>query len=153
MKAIGVFDSGIGGLTVVKELIRQLPNEDLIYFGDLARVPYGIKSKETVVRFSIEDTLFLLKHNVKLITDDEAYHDNEGDLLPFTDRGLKKRDDLYLLKATTIPAVIVEILFIDNDQEASYLFYPRAHLLIAKAIFRGIEEHIDVLYGRKGEEE
>lgn len=66
-KAIGVFDSGVGGLTVVKELIRQLPNEDIIYFGDTARVPYGIKSKETVIRFSIENILFLLKHDVKLI--------------------------------------------------------------------------------------
>lgn len=66
-KAIGVFDSGVGGLTVVKELIKQLPSEDIIYFGDTARVPYGIKSKETVIRFSIENILFLLKQNVKLI--------------------------------------------------------------------------------------
>ena len=67
IKSIGVFDSGVGGLTVVKELIRQLPNEDIIYFGDTARVPYGIKSKETVIRFSIENILFLLKQEVKLI--------------------------------------------------------------------------------------
>jgi len=67
MKPIGVFDSGVGGLTVVKELIRQLPGEDIIYFGDTARVPYGIKSKETVIRFSIESILFLLKQEVKLI--------------------------------------------------------------------------------------
>jgi glutamate racemase len=66
-KAIGVFDSGVGGLTVVKELSRQLPAEDIIYFGDIARVPYGIKSQETVIRFSIENTLFLLKQDVKLI--------------------------------------------------------------------------------------
>jgi glutamate racemase len=67
MKAIGVFDSGVGGLTVVKELISQLPNEDIVYFGDTARVPYGIKSKETIIRFSIENILFLLRHKVKLI--------------------------------------------------------------------------------------
>jgi len=67
MKSIGVFDSGVGGLTVVKELIRQLPSENIVYFGDTARVPYGIKSKETVIRFSIENILFLLKHDVKLI--------------------------------------------------------------------------------------
>lgn len=67
MSPIGVFDSGVGGLTVVKELIRQLPNEDIVYFGDTARVPYGIKSKETVIRFSIENILFLLKHNIKLV--------------------------------------------------------------------------------------
>lgn len=66
-KAIGVFDSGVGGLTVAKELIEQLPYEDIVYFGDIARVPYGIKSKETVIRFSIENILFLLSHNVKLI--------------------------------------------------------------------------------------
>ncbi|OGX44611.1 MAG: glutamate racemase [Omnitrophica WOR_2 bacterium RIFCSPLOWO2_02_FULL_45_28] len=66
-KAIGVFDSGVGGLTVVRELIRQLPNEDIVYLGDTARVPYGIKSKETIVRFSIENILFLLKQEVKLI--------------------------------------------------------------------------------------
>jgi glutamate racemase len=66
-KPIGVFDSGVGGLTVVKELLRQLPSEDIVYFGDTARVPYGIKSKETVIRFSIENILFLLKQDVKLI--------------------------------------------------------------------------------------
>jgi glutamate racemase len=67
MSAIGVFDSGVGGLTVTRELIRQLPAENIIYFGDIARVPYGIKSKETVIRFSIENILFLLKQDVKLI--------------------------------------------------------------------------------------
>jgi glutamate racemase len=67
VKPIGVFDSGVGGLTVVRELIRQLPSEDIVYFGDTARVPYGIKSKETVIRFSIENILFLLKQDVKLI--------------------------------------------------------------------------------------
>ena len=67
MRPIGVFDSGVGGLTVVRELIRQLPHEDIVYFGDTARVPYGIKSKETIIRFSIENILFLLKHDVKMI--------------------------------------------------------------------------------------
>jgi len=67
MKAIGIFDSGVGGLTVVREIIRQLPGEDIIYFGDTARVPYGTKSRETVIRFSIENILFLNKHQVKLI--------------------------------------------------------------------------------------
>ena len=47
---IGVFDSGVGGLTVVREIMRQIPNEKIIYFGDTARVPYGSKSKETVTR-------------------------------------------------------------------------------------------------------
>ncbi|MDD5686689.1 MAG: glutamate racemase [Elusimicrobia bacterium] len=64
---IGVFDSGVGGLTVIKELIKVLPNEDIIYFGDTARVPYGTKSKDSVVRFSKEIVGFLTEKNVKLI--------------------------------------------------------------------------------------
>jgi len=66
-RPIGIFDSGVGGLTVVKEIIAQLPGEDIIYLGDTARVPYGIKSAQTVVRFSAENTEFLLKFDVKLI--------------------------------------------------------------------------------------
>jgi glutamate racemase len=66
-KAIGVFDSGLGGLTVVKELMRELPYENIIYFGDTARVPYGTKSKEAIVRFSIENTHVLLRHQVKMV--------------------------------------------------------------------------------------
>ncbi len=65
--AIGVFDSGLGGLTVVKELIRQLPNENIVYFGDTARVPYGTKSRESIIRFSKENVLFLLEQKVKMI--------------------------------------------------------------------------------------
>src|SRR6266542_1857441 len=64
---IGVFDSGIGGLTVVRELMRQLPNESIIYFGDTARVPYGPKSPETVVRYSREITTFLKNQGVKAV--------------------------------------------------------------------------------------
>ncbi|MHB1664124.1 MAG: glutamate racemase [bacterium] len=64
---IGIFDSGLGGLTVFKEIRRLLKYENLIYFGDTARVPYGNKSKETIVKYSKEITKFLLRHNVKLI--------------------------------------------------------------------------------------
>ena len=66
-KPIGVFDSGIGGLTVVKRLASTLPNENIIYFGDTARVPYGSKSNSTVIEYSIQDTRFLLQKNVKAI--------------------------------------------------------------------------------------
>ncbi len=66
-RPIGLFDSGIGGLTVVRELERQLPHESLIYFGDTARVPYGNKSPETVRRFSREILDFLLSRDVKLV--------------------------------------------------------------------------------------
>ena len=64
---IGVFDSGIGGLTVVRQLRRVMPGEDIVYLGDTARVPYGTKSPSTVVRFSCEDTQFLLQQNVKAV--------------------------------------------------------------------------------------
>lgn len=66
-KPIGVFDSGVGGLTVVKRLISALPNESIVYFGDTARVPYGSKSNETVIEYSIQNTKFLLKKNVKAV--------------------------------------------------------------------------------------
>jgi glutamate racemase len=64
---IGVFDSGIGGLTVARELMRQLPNESIIYFGDTARVPYGPKSPDTVLRYSREITNFLKAQGVKAV--------------------------------------------------------------------------------------
>jgi len=64
---IGVFDSGIGGLTVVHELMRQLPHESIIYFGDTARVPYGPKSPETVRRYSREIAGYLVDQGVKAI--------------------------------------------------------------------------------------
>lgn len=66
-KPIGIFDSGIGGLTVARQIIKQMPHESLIYFGDTARVPYGTKSARTVREFAWEDSLFLLWHGVKLI--------------------------------------------------------------------------------------
>lgn len=65
--AIGVFDSGVGGLTVVREIMRQLPGENVIYFGDTARVPYGSKSKDTVLKFSRQIVRFLMTKNVKAI--------------------------------------------------------------------------------------
>lgn len=64
---IGVFDSGVGGLTVAGEIIRQLPDESIVYFGDTARVPYGSKSKDTVIAFSRQIVRFLRTQNVKAI--------------------------------------------------------------------------------------
>lgn len=64
---IGVFDSGLGGLTVVKELFVSLPEENIVYFGDTARVPYGTKSRETIIRYSREIISVLLKNKVKMI--------------------------------------------------------------------------------------
>ena len=65
--SIGVFDSGLGGLTVVKELMALLPKENIVYFGDTARVPYGTKSRETIIRYSREIVAALLQHHVKMI--------------------------------------------------------------------------------------
>ncbi len=64
---IGVFDSGIGGLTVAREIMRQMPNERIVYFGDTARVPYGSKSRETVTRYSRQIVRFLLEQKVKAV--------------------------------------------------------------------------------------
>lgn len=66
-RPIGVFDSGIGGLTAVRELFRQLPHESIVYFGDTARLPYGNKSKGTVTRFSLEIATFLARQDVKCL--------------------------------------------------------------------------------------
>ncbi len=64
---IGIFDSGIGGLTVLKEIISELPREHTIYLGDTARVPYGIRSPETVTRYSFENTRFLSARQIKIL--------------------------------------------------------------------------------------
>lgn len=64
---VGVFDSGVGGLTVAREIMRQIPEERIVYFGDTARVPYGSKSKDTIVRYSRQIIRFLLTQHVKAI--------------------------------------------------------------------------------------
>lgn len=64
---IGVFDSGLGGLTTVREIQRIMPGEDIIYFGDTGRVPYGTRSRETIIRYTKDDIDFLLKHDIKFI--------------------------------------------------------------------------------------
>jgi len=64
---IGVFDSGVGGLTVMKELVSVLPHEPIIYFGDTARLPYGDKSPETIIKYSLENAEFLLEKKIKLL--------------------------------------------------------------------------------------
>jgi len=66
-KSIGIFDSGVGGLTVLKEVVKALPQEDIIYLGDTARVPYGTKSPETVTRYSLQVTSFLVERDIKLL--------------------------------------------------------------------------------------
>ena len=65
--AIGIFDSGIGGLTVLRAVKRLLPQEHIMYLGDTARVPYGTRSAQTVLKYSIANTDFLLRQNIKLL--------------------------------------------------------------------------------------
>lgn len=66
-RPIGIFDSGLGGLTVFKEIVNLMPNENIVYFGDTARIPYGSKSKETVTKFAMQNTRFLLSKGVKTV--------------------------------------------------------------------------------------
>lgn len=84
---IGVFDSGIGGLTVVRSLTEILPHEDIIYLGDEARYPYGTKSAETIRRFAREDTEFLLERKVKMVI--VACHSATSAALPFLRKDYK----------------------------------------------------------------
>jgi len=95
-RAIGVFDSGLGGLTAVRELRRLLPNENIVYFGDTGRVPYGSRGKEVIARYAHQDIRFLQSHDVKMIVcacgtvssvlgkelDEEAALPSTGVLLP-----------------------------------------------------------------------
>ena len=83
-KPIGVFDSGLGGLTVVREMRRRLPRETIVYFGDIARLPYGIKSKEQILNFSIQNTLFLLKQKIKALV--VACNSSSSAAFPFLKR-------------------------------------------------------------------
>lgn len=66
-KAIGVFDSGLGGLTCAARLRELMPNENIIYFGDTARIPYGTRSRETVMEYAVQDINFMKRHDVKMI--------------------------------------------------------------------------------------
>ena len=66
-RPIGIFDSGVGGLTVFKEIRKQFPYEDIVYFGDTARVPYGPKSKNTIKEYSLQNARFLMQQNAKII--------------------------------------------------------------------------------------
>lgn len=66
-RAIGIFDSGLGGLTVACEIIKLLPKENIVYFGDTGRVPYGTRSRDTIKKYALQDERFLLSKNVKVI--------------------------------------------------------------------------------------
>ncbi len=84
---IGIFDSGLGGLTAVKQLRKILPNEDIVYFGDTGRVPYGTRGKQTIIQYAKQDIAFLLSKNVKLViaacgTVSSVLQESYTDILP-----------------------------------------------------------------------
>jgi glutamate racemase len=85
--AIGVFDSGVGGLTVVKEIFRQMPRERVVYFGDTARYPYGNKARETLIRFGLENAAFLSGKRIKVLV--VACNSSSAYCLPELRRALK----------------------------------------------------------------
>lgn len=103
-RPIGVFDSGLGGLSAVRELAKILPNEDIVYFGDTGRVPYGNRSRETIIRYAEQDIAFLLASNVKMIiaacgTVSSVYKYESDKLnIPFT--GVLKPTSVNAVKAT-----------------------------------------------------
>ena len=66
-RPIGIFDSGVGGLTVAREIFELLPGEDVVYFGDVGRTPYGPRSKEIIIQFTAQDVAFLMEHQVKYV--------------------------------------------------------------------------------------
>lgn len=66
-RPIGVFDSGLGGLTVLKEIMELIPSESIVYFGDCGRAPYGTKSKEMVIKYTFQDIRFLMEHDIKMM--------------------------------------------------------------------------------------
>lgn len=131
-RPIGIFDSGVGGLTVVKEIVAQLPEEDIIYLGDTARVPYGIKSAQTVRRFSIENTEFLLKFDVKIIV--VACNTASSVSLPY----LKKKFNLPFA-GVVIPGV-KEALHITRNKSIGVIATPAT---IASGIYQRQIEKIN----------
>jgi glutamate racemase len=66
-RPIGIFDSGVGGLTVAREVFALLPGEDVVYFGDVGRTPYGPRSKEIIIQFTAQDVAFLMENQVKFV--------------------------------------------------------------------------------------
>ena len=104
-RPIGIFDSGLGGLTAVKEILSILPQEDIVYFGDTGRVPYGTRSKETIMKYAKQDMAFLQSKNVKMIiaacgtVSSVAGHIGEALSLPFT--GVLKPTALAACLATS----------------------------------------------------
>ena len=106
---IGIFDSGVGGLTVVKQLMNLLPDENLIYFGDTARIPYGTKSKRLIEQYAVEDTFFLMQYDIKLLV--VACNTASSLALPV----LKKRLDIPVI-GVVIPGARAAVNLTNNKK-------------------------------------
>ena len=116
--AIGIFDSGIGGLTVLREILRELPDEHTIYLGDTARVPYGTRSPETVVRYSLQAARFLAEKQVKLLV--VACHTSSAVGLP----ALREADRVFA--GQPVAAVLQRALQDDRPGQVGRGGLPRA---------------------------
>ena len=117
-QAIGVFDSGLGGLTAVRELLSVLPNENIVYFGDTGRVPYGNRSRETIKKYSMQDATFLLTKNVKLIiaacgtASSVAPEIGDNLSVPFT--GVVAPTAAAAVRAPGIPLIVMKLSSLRN---------------------------------------
>jgi glutamate racemase len=153
---IGLFDSGVGGLTVMREVASLLPHEDLIYLGDTARLPYGNKSAETILRFSVDNTLFLLEHKVKALVVSchtacsHAFRYLES-LLPIPVFGVSEPGVAALLKSTRTKTVAIlgtsstirsgYLQSLMQAQDPSVTIYPIACPLFVPLVEEGLQNH------------
>lgn len=157
--SIGVFDSGVGGLSVMRELIRLMPHEHFIYLGDTARVPYGNKNPKTIVHYSIENTSFLMDHNIKLLV--IACHTSCAHVMESLQsyfpipiigviepgfsrlmREVKENSAVILGTASTIGSGIYQNLLLRHRPETKV--YPIACPLFVPLIEEGFSEHLMV---------
>ena len=126
---IGVFDSGVGGLTVAREIMRQLPEESMIYFGDTARVPYGTKSKDTIVRYSRQIVNFLLSKGVKAV----VIACNTASALALADLQELYNVPIIVLQVRLSRSshflALLELYMSRNGFRCSHLRYVRVHIL------------------------
>ncbi|MDR2676548.1 MAG: glutamate racemase [Endomicrobium sp.] len=104
-KPIGIFDSGLGGLTVMSEIIKILPLENFVYFGDTAHIPYGSKSKDVIIKYSKEIIFFLMKHKVKLIV--VACNTASAFILPILQKNFKISIPVVEMIKSSIKAALV----------------------------------------------
>lgn len=154
--SIGLFDSGVGGFSVVRALSEILPNENLVYFGDTARMPYGNKSKEAIIRYSLENAYFLQQHKIKLLIiacNTASVHALETLKTTLNIPVISIIDDVFKLVAETTKTQNVAILGTKSTINSGYFekgfldYYPFikttsiACPLFATLVEEGLESH------------